>query len=80
MDNQRAPDHARLAAAERIVERLIGKVGERLTVHKEQRAEVTVRYDVERLREIVSELQVLGAIEGEAGHTCPPASERRHGT
>jgi hypothetical protein len=40
MDNQEASDQARLAAADGIVERLIGKVGERLTVHEEQRAEV----------------------------------------
>jgi hypothetical protein len=66
MDSQDAPDQARLAAADRIVERLIGKVGERLTIHKEQRAEVTVRYDVERLREIVAELKALGAIDAEA--------------
>jgi hypothetical protein len=65
MDNQGAPDAARLQAADRIVERLIGKVGERLTMHQEQRTEVTVRYDVERLCELVSELQRLGAIGGE---------------
>jgi hypothetical protein len=65
MDDTEAPHPARLQAADRIVERLIGKVGERLTVHKEERAEVTVRYDVERLAEIVAELKRLGAIEGE---------------
>ena len=58
-------DTARLQAADRIVERLIGKVGERLTIHQAQRAEVTVRYDVERLSELVSELQRMGAIDGD---------------
>jgi hypothetical protein len=62
-DNQEAPDQARLAAAGRIVERLIGKVGERLTVHKGARSEVIVRYDLERLAEIVGELRRMGAIE-----------------
>jgi hypothetical protein len=38
-DNKGAPDQARLAAADRIVERLIGKVGERVTVHKEEQSE-----------------------------------------
>jgi hypothetical protein len=33
---------------------------------KEQRAEVTVRYDVKRLSEIVGELRRMGAIDGEA--------------
>jgi hypothetical protein len=66
VDNQGAPDQARLAAADRIVERLIGKVGEGLMVHKEQRAEVTVRLDVERLAGVVQQLRNLGAIEGEA--------------
>jgi hypothetical protein len=65
MDNQGAPDAARLQAADRIVERLIGKVGERLTMHQEQRAEVTVRYDLERLAGIVGELKRMGAIDGE---------------
>jgi hypothetical protein len=65
MDKQGAPDQARLAAADRIVERLIGKDGERLTVHKE-RSEVIVRLDVERLAGVVQQLRNLGAIEGEA--------------
>jgi hypothetical protein len=67
MDNQAAPDQARLAAADRIIERLIGKVGERLTVHKE-RAEVTVRYDVERLGGDRPAARGVGAIEGEVVH------------
>jgi hypothetical protein len=56
---------ARLQAADRIVERILGRVGENLLVQKEERKEVTVRYDVERLAGIVGELKRLGAIDGE---------------
>jgi hypothetical protein len=52
-DDHAAPASARLQAAERIVERILGKVGERLLVEKQERREVTVRYDVERLAGIV---------------------------
>jgi hypothetical protein len=38
-------------------------VGEKLLVRQEARKEVTVRYDVERLAEIVGELKKLGAID-----------------
>jgi hypothetical protein len=38
-------------------------VGEKLFVQQEQRKEVTVRYDVERLAEIVAELKRMGAID-----------------
>jgi hypothetical protein len=57
---------ARLQAADRIVERILSKVGEKLPVEKQDRREVTLRYDVERLAEIVSELNVLGVIDAEA--------------
>jgi hypothetical protein len=66
MRDEEASASARLQAADRIVERILGRVGEKLLVEKEQRAEVTVRYDMERLAEIVSELKALGAIDGEA--------------
>jgi hypothetical protein len=41
----------------------LGKVGEKLLVQTAERREVTVRYDVERLAEIVGELKRMGAIE-----------------
>jgi hypothetical protein len=65
-DDLEAPASARLAAADRIIERLLGRVGEKLLVQKAERREVTVRYDVERLAEIVRELKALGAIKAEA--------------
>jgi hypothetical protein len=50
-------------------------------VHTEQRAEVTVRYDVERLSEIVSELKKLGAIDGELEvETTSALAHKRHPT
>jgi hypothetical protein len=52
-DDREAPAAARLAAADRVVERLLGRVGEKLLVQRGERREVTVRYDVERLAEIV---------------------------
>jgi hypothetical protein len=48
-DDLEAPASARLAAADRIIERILGRVGEKLLVQKQERPEVTVRYDVERL-------------------------------
>ena len=48
------------------MERILGKVGERLLVEKQGHAEVIVRYDVERLREIVSELKALVPLDAEA--------------
>jgi hypothetical protein len=65
MDDRAAPGSTRLAAADRIVERILGKATERLLAQQQTRAEVTVRYDVERLSELVSELKRMGAIEGE---------------
>ena len=62
---RRAPASARLQAADRIVERILGKVGEKLLVQKAERREVTVRYDVERLAEIAAELKRMGAIDGD---------------
>jgi hypothetical protein len=50
-------------AADRIVERILGKVGEKLLVQKAERREVTVRYDVERLAGIVGELKWMVTIE-----------------
>ena len=49
-----------------LFERIFGRVGEELLVQKQERKEVTVSYDVERLARIVAELKQLGAIEGEA--------------
>ena len=60
---RRPPASARLQAADRIVERILGKVGEKLLAQKAERREVTVRYDVERLAEIVGELKRMGAID-----------------
>jgi hypothetical protein len=65
MRDEKAPAAARLQAADRIVERILGRVGEKLLVQKSERREVTVRYDVERLAEIVGELRRMGAIDGE---------------
>ena len=59
MRNDEAPASARLQAADRIVEHILGRVGEKLLVQKAERREVTVRYDVERLAEIVGELKKL---------------------
>jgi hypothetical protein len=47
---------------DRIVERLLGRVGEKLLVQRHER-QVTVHCDVEWLAEIVSELKRMGAIE-----------------
>jgi hypothetical protein len=60
------PASARLAAEDRIIERILGRLGEKLLVQKAERREVTVRYDVERLAEIVGELRRMWAIDGEA--------------
>ena len=62
-DDVGAPASARLVAADRIIERILGRVGEKLVVQRQERKEVTVRYDVERLGEIVGELKRMGAIE-----------------
>jgi hypothetical protein len=45
------------------VERILGRVGEKLLVQKAERREVTVRYDTERLAETLGELKRLGAID-----------------
>jgi hypothetical protein len=73
MDDKHQPGTTRLQAADRIVERILGKVGEQLLVQQRTRTEVTVRYDVERLLELVSELQRMGAI---GGHTVGPSGNR----
>jgi hypothetical protein len=39
----RAPASARIAAADRIVERILGEVGEKLLVEKAERREVMVK-------------------------------------
>jgi hypothetical protein len=48
-------------------------LGEKLSVQKKERHDVTVRLDVERLEEIVRELKALGAIDGEAERGDWPA-------
>ena len=55
-----APVAARLWAPERIVERMLERGRRALMVDAEQRREVAVRYDVERLAKIVGELKGWG--------------------
>jgi hypothetical protein len=62
MRDEEAPASARPQAVDRIVERLLGRVGEKLLVQRHER-QVTVHCDVEWLAEIVSELKRMGAIE-----------------
>ena len=42
------------------MERILGKIGQKLLVQKAERREVTVRYDEERPAEIVRALKALG--------------------
>src|SRR5262245_44513817 len=65
-DDLEALRSARLAAADRIIERILGRVDEKLLVQSQERREVTVRNDVERLAEIVGGLKQVGGINGEA--------------
>jgi hypothetical protein len=66
MRDEEAPASARCRQPTGSWKRILGRLGEKLSVQKKERHDVTVRLDVERLEEIVRELKALGAIDGES--------------
>lgn len=62
-DDPKAPESARIAAADRIVDRILGKVGERITVARQEQRELHVRVETQQAVKLIQELKQLGVLD-----------------